>query len=138
MGKLNELMSLIRKNTEALNELNSDAIKDYIMLNAVLHLLQVSIQAMIDLSSRLIVELGYKIPSTYGEIPSILRELNIISNEDALTMKRMIGFRNVIVHGYVDVSVDLVKRIMTDKKYRDILLIALKIFNWAVNKNIDP
>jgi len=138
MGRLNELMSLIKRNTETLNKLNSDVVKDYIMLNAVLHLLQVSIQAMIDLSSRLIVELGYKIPSTYGELPSILRELNVINNEDALTMKRIIGFRNVIVHGYVDVSIDLVKRIMANKKYHDILLISLKIFNYAINKNIDP
>ncbi len=136
MGRLSELMSLIKKNVDTLNGLNN-VTDNYIILNATLHLLQVSIQAMIDLSSRLIVELGYKIPSTYSEIPSILKELNIINHDDALIMKKMIGFRNV-VHGYTDISTDLVKRIMIDRKYQDILLITLKIFNYAVNKNIDP
>ncbi len=137
MGRLSELMSLIKKNVDTLNGLNN-VTDNYIILNATLHLLQVSIQAMIDLSSRLIVELGYKIPSTYSEIPSILKELNIINHDDALIMKKMIGFRNVVVHGYTDISTDLVKRIMIDRKYQDILLITLKIFNYAVNKNIDP
>ena len=136
MGKLNELVSIIEKNISTLDKL--DGVDDYIKLNAVLHLMQVAIQAMIDLGSRVVVELGYKIPSTYSELPLILKELNAIDDSEVALMRRIIGFRNIVVHGYTRISITLVKRIMEERKYRDILILSVKILNYALDKNIDP
>jgi|GEM_PF-2279369 len=75
MGRISDLVSLIKRNVEIVKNLVErygvdDLINDYVLLNAVLHMLQTSIQALIDIGSIILSQYPYKPPSTYSEIPS--------------------------------------------------------------------
>ncbi|MBS7252177.1 MAG: DUF86 domain-containing protein [Candidatus Freyarchaeota archaeon] len=55
-----------------------------------------------------------------------------------LTAKKVIGFRNILVHTYLDVNTNIVLKILKERKYHNILKIALKILKYAHEKKIDP
>lgn len=81
--------------------------QDSIILN-----LERASQASIDLSSHLIRIKKLGVPKTSREVFEILREQHIISAETAETMKKMVGFRNIAVHDYQNISLAIVKNII--------------------------
>src|SRR3989344_3948237 len=62
--------------------------------------LQLSIQAIIDASHLLILNLGFKRPTDNYEAVSTLFEKNILADDLAHAITRMIGLRNLLVHEY--------------------------------------
>lgn len=92
----------------------NELISDYVLLNAILHMLQVAIQALIDMGSHIMVEKGLKAPSTYSEVPIYLSQAGVISGDDSKVFRRMIGFRNVLVHNYSQVSIDALREILAE------------------------
>nr|KJR73780.1 MAG: hypothetical protein TU35_03890 [Thermoproteus sp. AZ2] len=142
MGKIAALVELIRRNVGALDELlesrtAESLIGDYVMLNAVLHLLQTAAQALIDLGAHLLAELGGELPRRYADIPKALRELGVLPMHDADLMRRAVGFRNV-VHGYAGVSLDIVRAILGERTYRELYRLALAMAKYAAERGIDP
>ncbi|MBS7270052.1 MAG: DUF86 domain-containing protein [Candidatus Freyarchaeota archaeon] len=61
---------------------------DFTLLNAALHMLQTSIQSLIDVSARLLSELGEKPPATYGELPQKLSENKVLSHSETLNSQK--------------------------------------------------
>ncbi|BDR93325.1 hypothetical protein Vsou_24180 [Vulcanisaeta souniana JCM 11219] len=142
MGRLGDLLAVIKRNVEEVDTLVSryginELLNDYVLLNAVLHMLQVAIQALIDMGSHIMVERGLKAPSTYSEVPIYLSQAGVISGDDSRIFRRMIGFRNVLVHNYSQVSIDVLREILAKALYKDLLRIAIKLFDYAVGNNID-
>ena len=66
--------------------------------------LQLAIEAVLDMGSHVIAELELGSIETYGDIPRILAEKGYMSSELAERWIRMIGFRNILVHEYLDVD----------------------------------
>ncbi|WP_054842031.1 DUF86 domain-containing protein [Vulcanisaeta distributa] len=142
VGRLSDLLAVIKRNVDEVDTLVSrygvnELISDYVLLNAILHMLQVAIQALIDMGSHIMVEKDLKAPSTYSEIPIYLSQTGVISGDDSKVFRRMIGFRNVLVHNYSQVSIDVLREILAEALYRDLLRIALKLYDYAVSNNID-
>ncbi|MGC9153539.1 MAG: type VII toxin-antitoxin system HepT family RNase toxin [Vulcanisaeta sp.] len=142
MGRLGDLLAIIKRNVDEVDLLVSrygvnELINDYVLLNAVLHMLQVAIQALIDMGSHIMVEKGLKAPSTYSEIPIYLNQSGIISGDDTTLFRRMIGFRNVLVHNYSQISIDVLRDILAKALYRDLLKIAVRLYEYAVSNGID-
>ena len=142
VGRLSDLLAIIKRNVEEIDVLISrysvDALlEDYVLLNAVLHMLQVAIQALIDMGSHIMVEKGLKAPSTYSEIPNYLRQINAINNNELVTFRRMIGFRNILVHNYSQVSINVLYNILAKALYKDLVGIALKLYDYAISNNLD-
>ena len=48
------------------------------------------------------------------------------------------GFRNVLVHNYLEVDRELFREIVETGKYRDIESLALKVLKFAEAREIDP
>jgi len=111
---------------------------DFTLFNAVLHMLQTSIQSFIDAGARLLSELGEKPPKTYGELPEKLLEKGVLSSGEGIIARKIIGLRNILVHTYLDVDTNIVLNILEEGKYHDILKMALKILKFAHDKKIDP
>ncbi|MCG2864198.1 MAG: DUF86 domain-containing protein [Vulcanisaeta sp.] len=142
MGRISDLVSFIKRNVETVKNLVErygvdDLINDYVLLNAVLHMLQTSIQALIDIGSIILSQYPYKPPSTYSEIPSLLSEVDALSSGEADVFRRMIGFRNVVVHQYSEVSQDLLRKILEHSLYTDMLRIALRLYEFSLSRGID-
>ncbi|OYT25370.1 MAG: hypothetical protein B6V02_03925 [Thermoprotei archaeon ex4572_64] len=141
MSIIKELFETIEKYISELDKKVSTVsvdvlVNDFFNLNAVLHILQVSIQALIDMSMRLLSIMGRNAKS-YSDVPKNLEELKILSSEEAIMLKKIIGFRNVIVHSYTKVKIDIVKKILTEKLYLDIVKLAYKVFKASTDKGID-
>lgn len=76
--------------------------------------LQRSVQACIDLASIIISTKGFKLPSKYKQSFDILRENHIIDSSLADKMKKMIGFRNIAVHDYKQLDINILKSILSN------------------------
>lgn len=81
--------------------------QDSIILN-----LERASQASIDLSSHLIRIKKLGVPKTSREVFELLQEQHILSSETVETMKKMVGFRNIAVHDYQNISLAIVKNII--------------------------
>ncbi|MCD6491070.1 MAG: DUF86 domain-containing protein [Candidatus Korarchaeota archaeon] len=90
------------------------------------------------MGTRIISRLGRKPPAIYSEITEQLVSEGILSLDLASKFKKMIGFRNIVVHGYLGIDIKKLEEILAKKKYREIYKIALEIYEFAVKKNLDP
>lgn len=67
-------------------------------------LLQISIEAVIDICHLLVAGLRLGIPSEEDDLFAKLREAGIISSQMEEILKEMKGFRNIIVHEYAHID----------------------------------
>lgn len=66
--------------------------------------LQLAVEALLDVGSQVIAELGLGTIETYGDVPRIFVEKGYVDSGLAERWTRMIGFRNILVHEYLDVD----------------------------------
>lgn len=59
-----------------------------------------AIQACIDIGARIISLKNLRPPRSYHEIFDILSGENVIPKELSIKMKKLVGFRNILVHEY--------------------------------------
>lgn len=81
--------------------------KDQDAQDIVVHNLFLIIQNLIDIGNHIIADEGFETPGYYGEIPEILSKEKVISESLVSVFKKMISFRNIIVHEYS--KIDLAK-----------------------------
>ena len=74
----------------------------------VLHALFIAIQSSIDIANHLISERCLRKPANYKEAFKILGEAGLISDYLAEKLSDLVGFRNVLVHIYWGLDIDLV------------------------------
>ncbi|MEM0017390.1 MAG: DUF86 domain-containing protein [Candidatus Korarchaeum sp.] len=110
---------------------------DDISYYATLHILQVACQSLIDMVSLIAASLGH-LPSTYYEAGKFLVEEGAFSEEDLRRYRGIVGFRNIVVHGYLRVDRELVRGIVRSGKYRDLERLAEKALRFAEDRGIDP
>ena len=77
--------------------------------------LQRAVQACVDMANTVIAMEGFKLPSSYKESFTILSQNRIIDAEMEEEMKRMTGFRNIAVHNYQSLDVNILKSILRNK-----------------------
>jgi uncharacterized protein YutE (UPF0331/DUF86 family) len=84
------------------------------------HTLQIAIQAAQDIASHIISDLRLGEPRTNRELFVLLARGGWISSEQATLLGNMAGFRNILVHGYGDVDVEIVQDV-AEHRLDDIL-----------------
>ncbi|MDK2465095.1 MAG: DUF86 domain-containing protein [Candidatus Korarchaeota archaeon] len=141
--RLHRLLQIIRENLELLDaRIGSEGVdkilEDKFYLLAALHALQLASQALIDLASHVISEAGIAVPASYSEVSHHLIEAGILDESDAQLFRRIVGFRNVVVHQYAAVDLGLVGEVLRGRKYMDIARLALAISRWAEERGLDP
>jgi uncharacterized protein YutE (UPF0331/DUF86 family) len=75
-----------------------------IIYNGVLHLLQLSIQSVIDVSTHIHVALDLPRASDYSQVVLALGNASVLPKAFAERIQKMSGFRNILVHGYLSVD----------------------------------
>lgn len=81
-------------------------VSDSFLHNAVQHILEVMIEICIDTGNHIIADEGWPTPSSSREIFEILEQHGVISKKTMKLAKRMVGFRNIIVHMYEKVDLE--------------------------------
>ena len=85
-----------------------------------LHTLQIAIQAALDVASHIVSDERLGEPETNRELFDRLAQHGWLSAELAGTMARMVGFRNIVVHGYGGVNLEIAKDIV-ERRLDDLL-----------------
>ncbi|OGW03970.1 MAG: hypothetical protein A3I04_08115 [Nitrospinae bacterium RIFCSPLOWO2_02_FULL_39_110] len=88
---------------------------DFRNIDSALHRLQISIQALLDIGSYIIANLGFKMPNTNAEIIDILSEAGYIPKDQIEKYKKMSQFRNRIVHLYNHIDTEMLHDILTNE-----------------------
>lgn len=74
--------------------------------------LQRAIQAAIDVAAHVVASEGWGAPATLGELFPVLAERGVVSRELGERLRRMVGFRNVLVHAYDDLDRAVVEDVL--------------------------
>lgn len=80
----------------------------------VLNLLR-ACEASIDLAMHVVRKRGLGLPQQSREAFEMLQEAGLISAELSQRMKAMVGFRNVAIHDYQKLSVDILRSILDER-----------------------
>ena len=126
-------LKIILRNVKSIQQFSSNPQVYY----SILHLLQLSIQCLIDMSSRLISLLGARKPKEYSELADILYEEKVLDEDLKKLFRDMIRFRNLLIHIYAKVSPAVVYEIAKERGERDIRNIAGKMISVARSKGYD-
>ncbi len=105
----NNLQRLREKQNITLDELK----KNIDLQDIILHNLQLSIQGCIDIASHVISDEGWTVPDTLAGLFDILTKHKIISRDLNEKLKKMVGFRNIIIHEYGTIDLNKVYSILT-------------------------
>ena len=79
--------------------------------SVILNLERIS-QATIDIATHIVRVKKLGIPKTSKEIFSLLENFDYISKKTSSNMQKMVGFRNIAVHDYQNLSIDIVVSIV--------------------------
>ena len=83
-------------------------------VEAAVHLLQTSIEALVDISRYVIRSLGLPSADAYRQVPVVLADAEYIDTRSAAIYDKMVRFRNLIVHHYYRVNPEEVYTILTE------------------------
>ncbi|WP_261310146.1 type VII toxin-antitoxin system HepT family RNase toxin [Saccharolobus shibatae] len=131
---MKSLLETLSEYTKKLEELTLD---DWRSFYAGIYLLQSQAQALIDIVQRGCSELGLKAEG-YIESGRKLMEEGIINEEEFEFYRRVVSFRNIAIHEYVSVNLEIVKRIIVGKEFEKVYILALKIIEELKKRDIDP
>lgn len=79
------------------------------------HTLQLAIQAALDAASHVVSDQRLGEPRTNRELFDLLERAGWIPPELCAALRRMAGFRNILVHGYDTVDLDVVVDIVANR-----------------------
>lgn len=124
---------IVDENIQILKKISStsakEAVSDPIKRPAAERLLQVAIEAVIDIGCHIISALKLKAPNTYAEIAEILGSKQIISTETQEKISKMIRFRNLLVHGYTKLDPERLAE-MLENRLDDFNMFKEEITEW--------
>ena len=115
----NEILSKLERLQEYVRILNSyrkysiqEIKKDFTLKGAVERYLEVSLECVLDIGEMVISKEGFRKPETYREVIEILGEKGILPEEFAKRFAEVAKFRNILVHMYAEVDVEMVYEIL--------------------------
>ena len=136
MGVLESLVKQLLHYTPLLDRLSAEDLEDVFRYYAALHLLQVQAQVLVGMAARAASALGLEVGG-YVDAGYKLRTMGIIDEGDFRLYRRVVGFRNIVVHGYCSVSAETVGGIIRERRYRDVARLGLKIFDELRRRGLD-
>lgn len=70
--------------------------------------LQVCAEALADIGRKVISRMNWRIPKDYKDIIEVLKENKVVSKSLAPELKEIFGLRNILVHFYADVKIEII------------------------------
>ena len=79
------------------------------------HTLQIAIQAALDVGSHIVSDERLGEPATSRDVFRLLGRGGVITVDLTARLEQMVGFRNVVVHGYHDVDLGIVRDVVENR-----------------------
>ncbi len=112
LGKIEEYLAILKKLKSYPRE---QFLADPEKYGSAERFLQLAIEALNDIGGHLISDLNLGVVNAASDIPRLLCEKGYFDDDLRETWIRMIGFRNVLVHDYLDVDRQLVHEVLQNK-----------------------
>lgn len=121
----------IEKNVEMLTTLSrlshDEFMAEFWYPQSAIHLLQTSIESLVDISRYVIRSLGLPSAREYWQVPTVLADAGYLDAKRAATYVEMVKFRNLVVHHYYRVDAEEIYKILTEslsdiRQWRDRLV----------------
>lgn len=88
--------------------------RDIRELRFVAYTLQIAIQAALDVAAHIVADERLGEPRTNRELFELLERYGWVPPALAASLRDMVGFRNIVVHGYERVNGSIVEQIVSD------------------------
>ena len=75
--------------------------------------LHLTIEALLDIGNHIVADNNLGRVESYSDIPKLLAENNFLNDELKKLFVKIIGFRNILVHDYLDVDLEIVYSIIS-------------------------
>ena len=115
----NEILNKLERLQKYVRILNSykkysfqDINEDFTLRGAIERYLEVSLECCIDIGEMIISSRGLRKPETYREVIEILGEEDILPQGFAERFAEAAKFRNILVHMYAEIDVEMVYEIL--------------------------
>ncbi|MET1178601.1 DUF86 domain-containing protein [Peribacillus simplex] len=95
-------------------ENNPENLKDYTKQDSIILNIQRACEASIDLAMHIVAEQKLGLPQTSRDAFDMLHGALIIDENTVKRLKAMLGFRNIAVHDYQTVNLDILQQIVTN------------------------
>jgi uncharacterized protein YutE (UPF0331/DUF86 family) len=109
-------------------ENNPDNLQNYTKQDSIILNIQRASEASIDLAMHVVSEMNLGIPQSSREVFDFLYKNKIIDEDLSKQLKAMVGFRNIAVHDYQTLNLDIVKKII-EEHLEDLKVFAGKIIH---------
>lgn len=114
LQKVESIERCVKRVKEEYQKSDSDFEKDYTRQDAAILNMQRACEQSIDLANYVIKKEKLGMPTYSRESFEILERKGIISEELAISLSNMVGFRNLAVHEYASLDITLIKKIIED------------------------
>lgn len=105
LNKLDEYLAILQKMKKySFEEFN----RNPEIYGSVERFLQLAIEATLDIGNHIVADLNLGVVNWYSDIPTILAKKKYLTAELKEIWIRMIGFRNTIVHDYIEIDREIV------------------------------
>jgi len=112
INKINTINKCIERIKHEYNESENSIKLDFTKQDSIILNLERTSQATIDIASHIVRIKKLGIPQTNREVFVILENNNLISSEVSKRMQAMVGFRNIAVHDYQSLNLDIIIEIV--------------------------
>lgn len=107
---------------------NPENLQDITKQDSIILNIQRACEASIDLAMHIVSDLKLGLPKTSREAFKYLEEKEIIDHALAKTLMNMVGFRNIAVHDYQAIDLDILQAIIENhlndfKTYTEVVLL---------------
>ena len=73
----------------------------------------------------------------YVDAGNKLMSVGILSNEEFSRYRSIIRFRNIVIHQYGIVDINIIRRIIGNREYRDVARLGIKVVEELRRRGID-
>ncbi|MDW7617124.1 DUF86 domain-containing protein [Peribacillus simplex] len=99
---------------KAVYENNPENLKDHTKQDSIILNIQRACEASIDLAMHIVAEHRLGLPQTSRDAFDMLHGALIIDENTVKRLKAMVGFRNIAVHDYQTVNIDILQQIVAN------------------------
>jgi uncharacterized protein YutE (UPF0331/DUF86 family) len=105
---------------------------NYTKQDAVILNIQRAIQQAIDLGAYIVKKYKFGLPKSSREIFEILEKEKIIDKNLSEKLQKMVGFRNLAIHEYTNLNIEIVKYIIEERIF-DLIDFQKRIISYESN-----
>lgn len=125
-------IEIIERCVKRINEVyenNFENLKDYTKQDSIILNIQRACEAVIDLAMHIVSEKKYGIPQNSRDAFDVLNQNSVIDDNLTKKLKAMVGFRNIAVHNYKEINLEIIRMIIENHldDFKELIYVINKI-----------